>query len=240
MPAMKCLSKVIAVKQLTHDVKEISLRMIAPTRVIFKAGQYIAIEVTEIKEGRPRQNNRPYSIVSPPEEPEVIKLCVNLVPGGPGSTYLHNLQIGDEVPFLYPLGYFIIKNDNASALIFVATGTGIAPIQSMIKHLINRGSQRKMTLYWGLRQERDLYYQAFYIGLAEKHPFFHYKPTLSQPSSEWRGLRGRVTEHISKNIVLNQGEEAYLCGNGTMIREVRAMLLEKGLTKQSIHFEKYY
>lgn len=240
MSGVKCLSEVIEVKQLTHDVKEISLSLIEPPSLDFKAGQYIAIEITEIKDGRPRLNNRPYSIVSPPDEKTVIKLCVNLVPGGPGSSYLHGLQIGEKVPFIYPLGYFIDKAEANAPILYVATGTGIAPIQSMIIDLIHHKRQQKMLLYWGLRNERDLYYQEFYAKLTQKHPSFECITTLSQPTPEWKGTRGRVTLHILSDFDPAPNHEAYLCGNGNMIREVRTILLEKGMTKKSIHFEKYF
>jgi len=239
MPAVKCLSEVIEVKHLTYDVKEISLKLIDPPLLEFAAGQYIAIEITETKDGHQRLNNRPYSIVSPPEEREVIKLCANLVPGGPGSTYLHSLQVGEKVPFLYPLGFFTIK-DRTMSLLFVATGTGIVPIKSMILHLLRSGSQRPMMLLWGLRKEEDLYYQSEFTALARKYPFFKYLLTLSQPSPEWEGLRGRVTHRIHHEIETVENLEAYLCGSLTMIKEIRSILLEKGLPKKSIHFEKFY
>src|SRR3569832_2431584 len=142
MPAVKCSSEVVEIKKLTYDVKEISLKLIDPPKVDFIAGQYISIEVTEMKDGHARLNNRPYSIVSPPEEDQVLKLCVNLVSGGPGSGYLHGLNPGDKVTFLYPMGYFTVHDEATTALLFVATGTGIAPIKSMILHLLRSGSAR--------------------------------------------------------------------------------------------------
>jgi|SRR5581483_4856267 len=240
MPAVKCTSEVVEIKKLTYDVKEISLRLIDPPKVEFIAGQYISIEVTEMREGHARLNNRPYSIVSPPEENDVLKLCVNLVTGGPGSSYLHSLNRGDKVTFLYPMGYFTIHDEAATSLLFVATGTGIAPIKSMILHLLQSGSTRPMNLYWGLRKEEDLYYQEEFASLAEQHPFFKYFITLSRPSPTWQGMRGRVTEHLRQMIGSIENTEAYLCGNGEMIKEVRTLLIERGITRKSIHHEKFY
>lgn len=240
MQSAKCSAEVIDIQELTHDVKEISLRMIDPPQVEFLAGQYISIEVTEIKEGHPRQNNRPYSLVSAPEEKEVIKLCVNLVKGGPGSTCLHSLRLGDKLTFLYPLGYFTVNETATTSLLFVATGTGIAPIKSMILHLLRSGSKRPMMLYWGLRSEIDLYYHEEFTALSKEHPFFQFAVTLSRPSDEWKGLKGRVT-HLLPNLIQRvENLDAYLCGNGEMIKEVRAILLEKGMPRKSIHFEKFY
>ena len=240
MQSAKCSAEVIDIRALTHDVKEISLKMIDPPQVEFTAGQYISIEVTEIRDGHARQNNRPYSLVSPPEEKEVIKLCVNLVKGGPGSTCLHSLCLGDKLNFLYPLGYFTVNETASTALLFVATGTGIAPIKSMILHLLRSGSKRPMTLYWGLRSEIDLYYQEEFASLTKEYPFFQFRMTLSQPSDGWTGLKGRVTHLLPGAVQTVENLDAYLCGNGEMIKEVRAILLEKGMPRKSIHFEKFY
>ncbi|MBI3803325.1 MAG: hypothetical protein HY282_06135 [Nitrospirae bacterium] len=240
MQPPKCSAEVTDIQILTHDVKEISLRMIDPPQLGFTAGQYVSIEVTEIRDGHPRQNNRPYSIASPPEEKEVIRLCVNLVKGGPGSTHLHSLRLGDKLKFLYPLGYFTVNETATTPLLFVATGTGIAPIKSMIVHLLRSGSQRPMTLYWGVRNEVDLYYQEELTALAGKHPHFKFFMTLSQPSDRWQGLKGRVTHLLPQLIQTVDSLDAYLCGNGEMIKEVRTLLLEKGMPKKSIHYEKFY
>ncbi len=236
----KYSAKVIEVRELTQDVKEISLKLIDPPEVFFSAGQYITIEITEIKEGRPRLNNRPYSIASSPQEKTIFKLCTNRVGNGPGSTYLHSLKPDDLLQFCLPIGYFRVNEQSDSALLFVATGTGIAPIKSMISHLLQTGSLRPIQLYWGLRKEEGLYYQDELAEWASKYPSFRYVTTLSQPSSQWTGMRGRVTHHLPALIENVENLEAYLCGNGEMIKEVRAILLEKGMPKKAIHFEKFY
>lgn len=240
MPAIKCSAEVSEIRVLTYDVKEISLKLIDPPQVQFLAGQYISIEVTEIKDGVSRLNNRPYSIVSPPEEQETIKLCANLVKGGPGSTYLHTLKMGDKLQFLYPMGYFTLNDPAETSLLFVATGTGIAPLKAMILHLLHRGSQRQISLYWGLRHEKDLYYHEEFTALSKQHPSFHFFLTLSQPSPQWLGMRGRVTDHLREKIESVENLTSALCGNGGMIKDVRSLLMEKGMPKKSIHFEKFY
>lgn len=240
MQPPKYSAEVVDIKVLTHDVKEISFRMVDPPQLAFTAGQYISFEVTEIKDGHPRRNNRPYSIVSPPEEKEVIKLCVNLVKGGPGSTHLHSLRLGDKLVFIPPLGYFTVDEAAETPLLFVATGTGIAPIKSMIDHLLRSGTRRPMTLYWGVRSEIDLYYQEAFHSLTQAYSHFSFFMTLSRPTSAWQGLKGRVT-HLLPNVIRTvENLDAYLCGNGEMIKEVRTLLLGKGMPRKSIHYEKFY
>jgi|SRR5579863_4886610 len=240
MPQPLCRGRVIESKALTYDVKQITVRPVVPPQLQFEAGQYISIEVMETRGGVSRRNNRPYSIASPPEEKEMIQLCVNLVVGGPGSTYLSRLQVGEEIEFLYPLGYFTLDEESQSDLLFVATGTGIAPLRSMIHHFFNIGSQRKVTLYWGLRSDRDVYFADEFRALAENHPTFRFVQTLSQPTEQWRGARGRVTHHLREEAGPVEDLEAYLCGNGEMIKEVRQILVDKGMNRKRVHYEKFY
>ena len=235
-----CRAEVAEVLALTHDVRELRLTLIDPPELFFRAGQFITIEVTEMHDGHLRQNNRPYSLASSPDEKGVIRLCVNQVGSGPGSTYLHALKSGDSFLFSSPIGFFTVNDEAASALLFIATGTGIAPIKSMIHHLLQTGSRRAIRLYWGLRHEEDLYYQEELALWSERYPHFQYVTTLSQPSSMWQGTRGRVTQLLPDAITVVDSVDAYLCGIGAMIKEVRSLLMAKGMPPKSIHFEKFY
>ena len=97
-------AEVSAVKDLTHDVRELELTLREPHELFFKAGQFISFEV--LKEGLPYPLTRPYSIASPPSSPHRITLVFNLVSGGPGSTYLYGLKKGDITSFKGPAGSF--------------------------------------------------------------------------------------------------------------------------------------
>ena len=247
----KCHAEVVAVLNLTHDVKEIRLKLIDPPDLDFTAGQYITIEVTEMKADivtgalTPHLKNRPYSIVSSPQERSEITLCTNRVGNGPGSSRLHALKSGDPFDYFVPMSYFKVHEEDKtadgvpSALLFVATGTGIGPIKSMIQYLLQTESSRAILLYWGLRREEDLYYQEALKAWSETYSHFQYVTTLSQPSPLWQGMRGRVTDRV-KQMGKTDHLSAYLCGNGAMIKEVREILLSKGMEKNAIHFEKFY
>ena len=227
------------VEQRTHDVKTLHFRMVDPPRVAFIAGQFISIEITEVKDGRRRTNNRAYSIASAPEEIGQIDLCVNWVRGGPGSSYLHGLRPGDRMSFLPPMGDFTVK-PAGHALIFVATGTGIAPVRSMIRNRLAVGDPRPMRLLWGLRSEEDLYYQEEFSELSKRHPRFQSVTTLSKPSTAWTGARGRVTTLLPQYVKAVSDAQVYLCGGGAMIRDARALLQAAGLPKTAIHYEKFF
>ena len=229
-------AQVERIRDLTHDVREIELRLKEPPAIAFKAGQFVSFEV-----GRDALNRtivRPYSIASQPSQRERVLLLLNLVPGGPGSTYLFSLRVGDETQFKGPTGAFYLRDDPARDILFVATATGIAPLRSMLYALSERGFPRPVTLYWGLRSQRDLYYKDELEALASAHPNFSFITTLSRPEDDWTGERGRVTPLVETRIASVQNLAVYLCGNEGMIKDVTAVLQKKGLCP--IYREKYY
>jgi CDP-4-dehydro-6-deoxyglucose reductase, E3 len=227
---------VTGIRDLTHDVRELELTLQEPKDIVFKPGQFISFEVT--KDGLPYPLTRPYSIASPPSISNRVSLILNLVSGGPGSTFLFGLRAGDRVSFKGPAGSFYLREDPGRHLLFVATGTGIAPLRSMLLAQLERQTGQPLTLFWGLRYERDIYYQDELNALASRHPNFSFVTTLSQPGLEWRGAQGRVTSLVQDRITSVQNLAVYLCGNGEMIKEVTALIQSKGLCP--IYREKYY
>ncbi len=229
-------AEVSRIQDLTHDVRAIELRLLEPDRLTFKSGQFVSFEVS--KEGQPRPVTRPYSIASPPGQPDRILLVLNLVQGGPGSSYLFGLREGERTSFKGPAGAFYLREDGERDLLFVATGTGIAPLRSMILAQLERGQSRSVTLFWGLRSQRDLYWQEELAALAAAHPNFSFVTTLSKPESGWEGTSGRVTALIDERVSSVANLAVYLCGGSGMIKDVTARLNTKGLCP--IYREKYY
>jgi CDP-4-dehydro-6-deoxyglucose reductase len=213
-------AEVSKTRSLTHDVREIELTLLDAARIDFMPGQFVSFEVPRRTSSLPA--TRPYSIASSPNQRDAIQLVLNRVSGGPGSEYLFGLQQGDCTSFRGPAGTFVLR-DSPRDLLFVATGTGIAPIRSMLRVLAEASSSRTIALFWGLRRERDLYYQ---------------DELNSQPSNDWRGAAGYVTPLVDAHVTDVANLEVFLCGNGSMIRDVRDMLRGKGLCP--IRVEQYY
>ncbi|MEK7293601.1 MAG: FAD-dependent oxidoreductase, partial [Nitrospirota bacterium] len=207
-----------------------------PDEIAFKAGQFVSFEVVNPKTGRPV--SRPYSILSPPSQQDTVTLLLNLVPGGPGSIYLFSLKKGDEAKFKGPAGNFYLRNDPAKDLLFVATGTGIVPIWSMLHDRLERERDRSITLFWSLRSQKDLYYQDELAALARKHANFTAFTTLSRPEPGWTGAAGRVTRLIDEHVRSVANLSVYLCGNSSMLADVTALINKRGLCP--IYREKYY
>lgn len=230
------IAEVSRIQDLTHDVRTIELRLLLPDSMTFKAGQFVSFEVP--KEGLPRPVTRPYSIASPPNQRDSLLLLLNLVQGGPGSGYLFALREGSRTEFKGPAGAFYLRDDGTKDLLFVATGTGIAPFRSMILAQLERSTSQSVTLFWGLRSQRDLYLQDELKELAQAYPKFSSVTTLSRPEPGWEGATGRVTALIDQRISSVRNLAVYLCGGSGMIKDVTAMLNVKGLCP--IYREKYY
>ena len=236
MPIETFTAQVESIKNLTHDVRQLDLLLREPKTITFKPGQFVSFEVPHPQTGH--VVTRPYSIASQPSRSDVITLLLNLVPGGPGSTYLFNLNEEDKTHFKGPAGNFYLREDPGRELLFIATGTGIAPIRSMLLANAERPDPRQATLFWGLRCQRDLYYQEELAQLTKRTPALTAITTLSRPEAGWSGESGRVLQLIEKRIASVKNLAVYLCGNSGMLKDVTDILKTKGLCP--IYREKYY
>lgn len=214
----------------------VHLELVQPDRIEFTAGQYLMMRVPGLT------GLRQYSIVSAPSNDHGVELLVDVAPQGPGSKYLQNLNPGDEVEFMGPAGRFIVGSE--PELWFVATGSGISSLKSMILELlVDKKDSRPMWLHWGLRYPEDVFWFSEFAELAEEYDNFTFDPVLSKPSGGWKFCEGHVTECVVKHHFVRQpadGAAAYLCGNKGMIAEVSKILQDKGMPKEMIHSEEYY
>ncbi|GIK84293.1 MAG: phenol hydroxylase [Patescibacteria group bacterium] len=206
-----------------------------PHTLVFDPGQYVSIVVDATGD------RRSYSICSKPENKDAFDILVDISPGGVGSQFLQNLQIGQEVDLLGPMGRFIFQaGGTEEELVFVATGSGIAPFRSMIMSLLQEGTERRpMTLYWGMRYVEELFWLDEWQDLAESFANFKFHPVISKAVEEWPLCRGRVTDCLSMHEV-PVNAAYYLCGNAKMIEEVNTLLPQKGVVIENIHFEKFF
>jgi CDP-4-dehydro-6-deoxyglucose reductase, E3 len=236
MPVQTFTAQVESIENLTHDVRQLDLRLIEPKTITFKPGQFISFEMPHPQTGH--LVTRVYSIASLPTSSDVITLLFNLVRGGSGSGFLFDLKAGDKTHFKGPAGNFYLRDDPNRELLFIASGTGIAPIRSMLLANAERPDARPATLFWGLRGQRDLYYQEELAKLTRRTPTLTAITTLSRPEPGWSGSSGRVLRLIEGRIASVKNLAVYLCGNSAMIADATSLLQRKGLCP--IYREKYY
>jgi ferredoxin-NADP reductase len=232
-------AKLVRSVALSDFTRHLEFAVNGAARFNFVAGQWISVKA-DTPGGE--EITRAYSIASPPGNGHVA-LCLNRVHEGFMSNHLCSLAVGAEITFQGPFGDFILHPPMRDT-IFIATGTGIAPFRSMLHWLLadpDRHQGRKLWLVFGARTEADLYYQDEFNRLAAEHANFHFLPTLSRATPEWRGLRGYVQEHVKEVVGDRKSEDmhAYICGLDKMVKANRELLKSMGWDRTSIRYEKY-
>jgi CDP-4-dehydro-6-deoxyglucose reductase len=214
------------VRHFVFDVPELD-------RLAFEPGQYVSLH--RVIGGEPLI--RPYSIASPPDGNR-FELCLNRVPDGPFSNFLFEMRAGEEVSFAGPLGFFRLRTPLRDSL-FLASGTGIAPIRSMLHYLLRHNSAAWVRLLFGARNKESLLYRGEFEQLAAAHPNFEFHPVLSREGSDWTGRRGHVQDHLDDMRAGRTDVDVYVCGLRDMVNDVRQQLKEKGFDRRAIVYEKY-
>ena len=218
--------KVDRIEELTPYIKGVTLAIVMPEDgIAYKPGQYIQLEIPKYKLSTAPEF-RAFSMASIAGEGRKIELFIGLVEKGIVSTYVHEyLKEGDELVLRGPFGDFYYR-DSDRDILMVATGTGLAPILSILRHMRIEKVQRKNTLFFGTRVEEDLFCVEELRELEKELPDFSYVPTLSRApdDSDWDGERGRVTDLIEKHIPEGANLDSYICGSAEMVESCLTLL----------------
>jgi Na+-transporting NADH:ubiquinone oxidoreductase subunit F len=227
-------------RPLTNDIVELRIRISTPPSAIeFIAGQYIQLQSPEYK-GR-ESVMRAYSISSSPSEKDHIELVIRKVPDGICTTWVFDfLKEGQQVDLSGPYGEFHLSNTDAP-IIFIAGGSGMAPIYSMLRRMRETAGVRQATYFFGATRHRDLFYLEELRGLEKELASFTFIPALSNepPDSGWKGERGLITQVVQKHVPDPSKHEAYLCGSPGMIDSSIKMLTNGGMPANEIFYDKF-
>jgi CDP-4-dehydro-6-deoxyglucose reductase len=221
--------RIQALERLSSDVVKVVLRLPPGSDFGFHPGQYVDV----IGHGGLR---RSYSIANAPAADKHIELHIRQVPGGAMSQYwFEQAKVNDLLRLNGPLGTFFLREVDGLDLVFLATGTGIAPIKAILEGLAARDQQpRSIAVYWGGRVPDDLYWNA-----REPDVSHQFVPVLSRAADGWDGARGHV-----QDVFLAQPREwsrtaVYACGSDLMIHSARRQLLEAGLSERRFHSDAF-
>jgi NAD(P)H-flavin reductase/ferredoxin len=196
----------------TEDVFTLMLRFPAGIRARFKAGQYLRVKM-------PDGDTRNFSMANAPRESDGVQLHIRRIPGGQFSeSVLASLQKGDKLEVEIPFGEFYLRTGSDRPIVCVATGTGFAPLKSIIEDLIARGNSRNVRFYWGGRRQQDLYLANLPDKWAARVAWLTFIPVLSEPDAGWGGATGLVHQAVLRDIPDLSGWQVYACGNPAMIR----------------------
>lgn len=223
--------------KLVHNQKftQYQFELVQPSTMEFQAGQYVSVAVNS------QGHRRSYSIVSTPDNTHGFELFLDPKPDGLGSQFMESLKFGDTIQLIGPMGRFVVQSqDPAVPLVFIATGSGVAPMKSMIyDQLQKHGTARQMTLYWGLRHESELCWQEDLKNLIASFPNVHFHPAISRAQGPWPLCHGRVTDCLSVHA-LDPAAEYYICGSAEMIKDVKTVLEHRQVPAAQLFHEKFY
>lgn len=212
-------------ERLAPDVIEMHLRLPASERLQFLAGQYIDFL---LKDGKKRS----FSLANAPHDDALLQLHIRHVPGGFFTEQVFStMKQKDILRFNGPHGGFFLREDSPKPIIFLAGGTGFAPIKSIVEHAIAENCQRPMAIYWGAKAKVDLYMNALPEQWAAAHTHIQYTPVLSEPASDdaWAGRTGFVHQAVLADYPDLSGHQVYACGSPAMIEAAKRDFMAQGL-----------
>jgi len=229
-------ARVEKVEKPAEDVAILSLKLPAGERLQFLAGQYIDIL---LKDGK----RRSFSMANAPHDDALIQLHVRKSPGGAFSNYVFDqMKERSILRFEGPLGTFYLREDSDKPLIFVAGGTGFAPVKALVEHCLHEGTDRPMVLYWGVRSLKDLYMRELPGRWQREHATFTYIPVLSDPLPEdgWTGRTGLVHQAVLDDFADLSGYQVYACGAPGMTDVARKTFVEaRGLPEDEFYCDAF-
>ncbi|MFC6673430.1 NADH:ubiquinone reductase (Na(+)-transporting) subunit F [Marinobacterium aestuariivivens] len=217
----------------THDIKRVRLRVEGGGSFAFSAGQYARVTF-------PGCPPREYSMANRPDE-AVIEFHVRHVPGGITSARVaRELAVGDAVLVEGPYGASHLRERHSGPILLVAGGSGLAPVKSILETALAAGMRQPIHLYFGARDERDIYLEAHFRALAERYGNLSFNIVLSAPTGPTRRSTGAVTEVVANDWDRANGCRAYLAGPPPMVEAATELLQLRGVPGDNIHADAFY
>lgn len=232
-PVRQFDARVAGLRDATHDIKIVTLEPGDGRPLAFSAGQFVQLRFGDLPE-------RDYSMASCPGEPR-LEFHIRLTPGGRISGFVHNeLRPGDTVRLRGPYGSSFFRDGHAGPMLALAGGSGLAPIKSIVETALEAGFQREIRLYFGVRDERDLYLENHFKAVAAAHDNLSFIPVLSEPSGATKRRTGFLADVLRDDLRSLGGWQAYLAGPPIMVDTCVAALTDLGIDSADCHADAFY
>jgi CDP-4-dehydro-6-deoxyglucose reductase len=238
VPVKTLPCRIERMERLSHDVMALWLKLPSNERLQFLPGQYIDFL---LKDG----TRRSFSLANTPEEDALLELHVRHVPGGKFTEHVFNsMQAKDIMRISGPHGSFFLRepeNGVGKPVIFVAGGTGFAPIKSMLDHAFHHEVDREFVLYWGARTLADMYQPQLPSDWLRTRKNFSFVPVLSEPApgDAWSGRTGMVHAAVLADFEDLSGYEVYACGAPAMVDAARREFAARGLPEEAFFADSF-
>lgn len=216
--------------RLSDDVVKLLLKLPVTEPLKYRAGQYIDFLL-------PDGRRRTFSLASAPSQDGLfLELHIRHVEGGDFTGYVFDeLEEKTILRIEGPHGSFYLREDSSRPIIYMAGGTGFAPIKAIVEHCLQRNIDRTMYIYWGVRTESDLYMKELAQDWAQNHEHIHFIPVLSEPDAAWQGKTGFVHDAIMEDFSDLSGYEVYASGPPAMVYAG-----QEALPKNKLSLEHYF
>lgn len=230
----KLPARVTRMRMAAPDVAILTLQLPSSETFRFYAGQYVEVI---LKDGK----RRSYSMANSPNQAAALELHVRHMPGGVFTDHVFGVGVTQmkerEIMRLEgPFGSFFLREDTDKPIVFLASGTGFAPIKAIIEYMIEQGIDRPAVLYWGGRRPRDLYMDDLVRTWEQKLPRFSYVPVVSDalPEDGWTGRTGFVHKAVMDDFSDLSSHEVYACGAPIVVESARReFAAERGLPDEA-------
>jgi phenol hydroxylase P5 protein len=218
-------------EEVAPDVRRLVIRLDTPLG--FNPGQYVLLNV-------PGGVQRPYSVASTPADATRIELHLKRFPNGLATDgwAFKELAVGDAVSLSGPYGRFSFRPVRTQPILLLGSGTGLAPLKSIVAHIAATGAEHEVVLYHGVGTKDDLYDREWFEALAAEHDWFSYRPALSR--DDWEGRTGRVPELLAEDYPRASGHVAYICGSPDMVTDTMKALMKARLFPRDIYREDFF
>lgn len=217
IPVKKMPCRLQSLEKPAADVAILKLQLPANEVLQFNAGQYIEFI---LKDG----SRRSYSLANAPYQEGGIELHIRHMPGGLFTDHVFaSMKEREILRFEGPLGTFFLRDDTFKPVVLLASGTGFAPIKSLLEQAFFKNSQREFILYWGARTRADLYMMDLPLQWTAEHSNFRFVPVLSDatPACAWSGRTGFVHQAVMDDFPDLSAHQVYACGAPIMVDSAR-------------------
>ena len=240
VPLQHLHTKIAAIDPVTHDIVSLRLDLVEPDSFAFKPGQYADIQIPD------NDGHRSFSMAMTPTSSSTLEFLIKKYPGGHFSGLLEGeLKVGDELELDGPYGSFTLKEWSERRIVCIGGGAGMAPILSLLTHMVEENIERPITFYYGARNPTDLFYLDEISRLGKQLTDFRFVPCLSETWPEdWSGIgvageSGLVTNVVERMETDLAGSDHYLCGPPPMVDAAIALLELNDVPREHIHYDKF-
>lgn len=227
--------KVTKIRDDNPYIRHLWLEAVEPGEFKFKAGQFGMLHVPN----DPKPALRAYSYASDERLMNGFRLIFKYVENGLASKFVWDLKGGETLTFTGPFGRLFFHEPPTEQIVFLNTGSGVAQHICYLESKKDQYPNLRYRMLFGVRTEADIYFREELEAMKKALPNFSYEYILSRPSESWKGKKGYVQNFIKELEYMSTPTTFYMCGNGAMIKDTKAVLEADGFDKARIFAEAF-